>query len=248
MRQVLKAARPLSDVVWDIEAGAVAPDTPERRADLQARLMKRADTIADATVQEYYRAMFRDRLWAAFRSKRGGQGMRGAPAANRGSGASLRRNLGGMNRRAQQAVLAAMINHPALRDEFAEALGALSFDPDLDKVLQRLQNLFAERIDLDFAAIRTHFCQGGDERLLDGVLERQVYVLAPFAAPDATVEGAREGLGHLIGRRVQERLKNEVAALGRTAAESASIEDEARVFAAGRDAIESDRLLADIDE
>ena len=40
-------------------------------------------------------------------------------------GNSLRRNLGGMNRRAQQAVLAAMINHPALRHEFAEALGAL---------------------------------------------------------------------------------------------------------------------------
>lgn len=246
MRQVLEAARPLSDVVWDIEAGAVAPDTPERRADLQARLMKRADTITDATVQEYYRAMFRERLWTTFRSKRGGQGRAAAP--NRGSGNSLRRNLGGMNRRAQQAVLAAMINHPALRDEFAEALGALTFDPDLDKVLQRLQNLFAERIDLDLAAIKAHFSQGGDERLLDGVLERQVYVLAPFAAPDATVEGAREGLGHLIGRRVQERLKNEVAALGRTAAESASVEDEARVFAARRDAIESDRLLADIDE
>lgn len=248
MRQLLDAARPLSDVVWDIEAGAAAPDTPERRADLQARLMKRADAIADATVQEYYRAMFRDRLWSAFRQRRSGQGMRGAPAAYRGSGAGLRRSLGGMNRRAQQAVLAAMINHPALRDEFAEALGALTFDPDLDKVLQRLQNLFAERIDLDFAAIKTHFHQGGDERLLEGVLERQVYVLAPFAAPGATVEGAREGLGHLIGRRVQERLKSEVAALGRTAAESASAEDEARVFAARRDAIESDRLLADIDE
>ncbi|MEX2615759.1 MAG: DNA primase [Alphaproteobacteria bacterium] len=248
MRQVLEAARPLSDVVWDIEAGAVAPDTPERRADLQARLMKRADAIADATVQEYYRAMFRDRLWAVFRQRRSGQGVRGAPAAHRGSGAGLRRNLGGMNRRAQQAVLAAMINHPALRDEFAEALGALTFDPDLDKVLQRLQNLFAERIDLDFAAIKAHFHQSGEERLLEGVLERQVYVLAPFAAPGATVEGAREGLGHLIGRRVQERLKSEVAALGRTAAESASVEDEARVFAARRDAIESDRLLADIDE
>lgn len=253
MRQVLESARPLSDVIWDMEAAASPVDTPERRADLQARLSKRAGDIGDATVQEFYRTMFRERLWAAFRPQRGNRGNRGnrggqAPGRPGGSGENLRGSVGGMNRRSQQAVLAALINHAALRDEFTEALEAVAFDPDLDKILQRLQNLFAGRIDLDLAAIRTHFSESGDERMLEGVLHRQVYVLAPFAAPDAGIEGAREGLRHLIGRRVHERLKGEVAALGRTAAETATAEDEARVFAAQRDAIESGRLLADIDE
>jgi DNA primase len=246
MRQVLEAARPLSSVIWDIESGLGPLDTPERRADLQARLRKRTDEIADPTVREHYRTMFKERLWTAFRPPRTKRGARVSQSAN--SESSLRGRVDQMKRRAQQAILAALINHLVLRDEFAEALDAVTFDADLDKLRQRLQNLFAARIDLDIDGVRTHFSQSADGRLLDGVLDSQVYALAPFAGPKAEIEDARQGLGHLLLRRGHERLKREVAQMGRLAAESDSPEDEARAMALNLDAVENDRRLAEIDE
>ncbi|NKB55554.1 MAG: DNA primase [Alphaproteobacteria bacterium] len=246
MRQILEAAQPLSEVIWRLEAGAGPVDTPERRADLQARLEKRVGEIGDATVREYYRSAVRDRLWASFRS--GGGKRRGAAPAQGNPAAHLRNQLRGQNRRAQQAILAALINHPLLRDEFDEALEAVTFEPDLDNLRQQLQNLFAGSADLDLEAIRAHFTRGDVTSLLDGVLDKQVYVMAPFASPRADVEEARRGLGHLIGRRVHERLRHEVTELGRSAAASADEAGLAKALAAKQDAIESDRQLADIDE
>lgn len=249
MRQLLEAAQPLSDVLWRLESGAGPIDTPERRADLQARLNKRVNEIGDQTVREFYRDAIRERMRSAFRpSGNRQQGQRGAVAPRGNSGAHIRNRMQQQNRREQQAILAALINHPLLRDVFDEKLGELAFEPDLGNLRQQLQNLFAGSVNLDLEAIRTHFSNSGDDRLLDGVLDKQVMMLAPFANPKTDVEDARRALEHLIGRRIQERLKHEVAELGRSAAASADEAGMARVFAAKRDAMESDRQLADIDE
>jgi DNA primase len=42
-------------------------DTPERRASIEAALLRRTGLIADGTVQSHYRREWRDRLWKAFR-------------------------------------------------------------------------------------------------------------------------------------------------------------------------------------
>ena len=67
MRQLLETAQPLSEVLWRLEAGAGPVDTPERRADLQARLTKRANEIIEPTVRQYYRDAIRDLLQAELR-------------------------------------------------------------------------------------------------------------------------------------------------------------------------------------
>lgn len=245
MRQLLEAAQPLSDVIWRLEAGAGPVDTPERRADLQARLTKRVSEIAEPTVREFYRDAIRERLQAAFRPD--GNRRRGV-AARGNSGAHIRNRIQQQNRREQQAILAALINHPPLRDAFDERLAEIAFDPDLDNLRQQLQNLFAGSAHLDLAAIRAHFSNSGEASLLDGVLDKQVMMLAPFAGPKTNVEDARRAMEHLIGRRIQERLRQEVVELGRSANASADEAGLARALAAKRDAMESDRQLADIDE
>src|SRR3954469_18837150 len=53
--QILAAARPLSEMLWQTELNAGSIDTPERRADLERRLMAQAGLIADRTVQSEYR-------------------------------------------------------------------------------------------------------------------------------------------------------------------------------------------------
>jgi DNA primase len=65
--QVLESALNLSDIIWRLETEGKNLDTPERRASLQASLLKRASLIADPLVQNQYRQEWRDRLWKAFR-------------------------------------------------------------------------------------------------------------------------------------------------------------------------------------
>src|SRR5947207_3019340 len=49
--EVLTAARPLSEMLWQSELAARPIDTPERRADLEHRLMQTAGLIGDRVVQ-----------------------------------------------------------------------------------------------------------------------------------------------------------------------------------------------------
>ena len=265
MRRVIEAARPLSDVLWEMEAHAKAVDTPERRADLEFRLNARVREIADESVQGHYRTMFKDRLWTAFRGRDrssqnfrrdSGQGAGGGfgrgPGRDASGGGNNVGNPGAhvlartaplrANRRRQQAILAALINQPVLRDEIDEVLAGFEFDPDLDNLRQQLQNLFSNDWDLDVASIKAHFEIGGSASVLDGVLSSQVYQLAPFARPDAQADDARRVIAEMFGRTVFERQKEELRDLGRSST------DEARVFAAGREAVENDRRLADIDD
>src|SRR5712691_2668215 len=63
----LAAARPLSEMLWQTELAARPIDTPERRADLKARLERHAREIADADVQREYRRALLDRYYALTR-------------------------------------------------------------------------------------------------------------------------------------------------------------------------------------
>ncbi|MEL0021702.1 MAG: DNA primase, partial [Rickettsiales bacterium] len=61
LRTVLDAARPLADVVFELERAAGPVDTPERMAGFKARLRQKAAQIADPIVREQYRALFDER-------------------------------------------------------------------------------------------------------------------------------------------------------------------------------------------
>ena len=60
IRRVLDLARPLSDVVWDMETEGKVADTPERRASLQRAVEQRVAEIADPVVRDYYRTDMRE--------------------------------------------------------------------------------------------------------------------------------------------------------------------------------------------
>jgi DNA primase len=62
IESVLKLARPLSDIVWEVESEGKATDTPERRASLQRAIQDRVDQITDPVVRDYYRADMKARL------------------------------------------------------------------------------------------------------------------------------------------------------------------------------------------
>jgi DNA primase len=62
--EVLAAARPLADVLWERETEAGSFETPERRAAFEARVHEVVRSIADESVRKYYSQDFSDRLRA----------------------------------------------------------------------------------------------------------------------------------------------------------------------------------------
>jgi DNA primase len=71
---LLATARPLAEMIWLRESGAGSFDTPERRAELEARLKTITSVIADESVRFHYAQDMRDRLQAFFRPAGGGAG------------------------------------------------------------------------------------------------------------------------------------------------------------------------------
>ncbi|UJW74234.1 DNA primase [Rhizobium sp. SL42] len=98
--RVMAEARPLAEMVWLREVGGGGFDTPEKRAELEARLKQIVMVIADENVRRHYQQDVRDRLYAFFQSsqpgrndRRGGGG--GYEQGNRGGGRNGQGGQGG---------------------------------------------------------------------------------------------------------------------------------------------------------
>lgn len=154
MKRALSLARPLADVIWDLETEGKAADTPERRASLQRAVERRVAEIADPVVRDYYRADMKDRfarLWrpAAYRAGRQGERGRyrhsdreGAPFA---AGTAARQAGVDLDESRQQAILlGALLERPALLHIVAEDLADLPIgNVELSRLRQGLLDALA---------------------------------------------------------------------------------------------------------
>ena len=196
IRRILDLARPLSDVVWDMETEGKVADTPERRASLQRAVEQRVGEIADPVVRDYYRTDMRDRLARLKRAAAppwqpgGRRPFRGAgsePAPFAAGAAARRAGADLEGSRQERALLGALIERPALLHVLAEDLAALPIaHPEL-------------------------------ARLRSGLLD--ALSLAPFGVDPAVDEALAEGLSGdtpLEARLIEEHLER--SGLGRVAA------------------------------
>ena len=145
IRRVLDLARPLSDVVWEMETEGKAADTPERRASLQRAVEQRVAEIADPMVRDYYRTDMRNRLNRIRRpdapawrpGERRPFRRPGDPAPTPFSAGSAARQSSpeADGSRQERALLGALIERPALLHVLAEDLAALPIaNPDLARL------------------------------------------------------------------------------------------------------------------
>lgn len=137
VRRILDLARPLSDMVWELEIEGKPADTPERRASLQRSVEQRVAEIADPMVREYYRTEMRNRLNRMRRPETpawqpGGGGRKpfrrpGDPEpAPFAAGSAARRSGEGLDgSRQERVLLGALIERPALLHILAEELASL---------------------------------------------------------------------------------------------------------------------------
>ena len=97
-----------------------------------------------------------------------------------------------LRRRQEQVLLAAAVNHPELLTERAEDLAALTFESeDLRRFSQALLDLAAEAPDLDSDALKCHLSKLGHAKVLDGLLQRQVYAQGSCARPETPIVEVR---------------------------------------------------------
>jgi DNA primase len=157
IRRVLELARPLADVIWELETEGKPADTPERRASIKAALLARVGTIADGSVQSYYRSEMFERLDKAHRPPpsarwqgggrrpfgRGGPGPEPAPfpagTAARLAGTDLDSS------RQERALLGALIERPFLLHAVSDDVHKLEIaNPELRLLEGVLLNFLSE--------------------------------------------------------------------------------------------------------
>ena len=229
MRDVLEQARPLIDVLWEIELARQPVDTPERRAGFKARLRERLGEIADSEVRGFYRAEFdarTDAMWAPRRNAG-----RPAPASRRGRGrfepvvpvsrellsTPLARGAGFTNHRRERLILLTVLNHPELLEAHHEELMAVDLNSDeLDKLRAAIIRIAASchQSDdkLESLTIRNHLYGEGFGRAVQRLEGDKGLVGDLFARPDATTDSADQGLRSLLRASQLQLLQHELEA------------------------------------
>lgn len=251
MREVLDSARPLAEVLWEVESAHKA-ETPEQRAALEHRLEERVRVIADRSVQEHYRSFLRNRLFDAFRQAKARSGRRGM-SQKIGPNVGVRLNTvaafegrprgepTSLRRRRQEILLATLINHPFLLHEVTEDLVALHVPaPDLDKLCHEILRLHALNPDLDATTLRRHLTENGFGRAVQGVLSPEVLEHAAFAKADADADTVRVGWAATRDRLQRPHLDTEIAEAERDFAEDITDETWTRLYPLLKQKIEDD--------
>lgn len=208
----LKAARPLVDVIWEIETAGQPDETPERRAAIRAALRQRAATIADPAVREQYRNELDQRFaaaWPRFRpaAGMGGTGTAGGPRRHRVQDRPFRREpsleeIAWFRKGAALAtashdldpgrreglLLGALLLHPAWLEALAEDLAAL---PLTGRERERLRTAM-----LEAAAEVDHPGPGEDVAALEAAaLARHLSTAGLTATAEALRQDAIRGFG-----------------------------------------------------
>jgi DNA primase len=192
--ELIERAKPLGDLLWEMETGTQPSDTPERRANIRKNLLDQVRRIADRTIQQYYSDDMEARLFAAFQRPRGQRAagpVRGAGSGVRGIGRLRSQgNVEALSGKWEPAFLAAVLRHPELLEAFVEDLGLRRFGwPELDKLRQEIINVSGSG--LDSTGLQRHLRESGYSSLLDRILGRDVYEAAPFCDPRKTLEDVR---------------------------------------------------------
>ena len=177
IRRLLELARPLADVVWELETEGKPADTPERRASVRRAVGLRVREIADPVVREYYKRDMAQRLdkahpallptWRRDARQPFRRGMQdpapfAAGAAARRAGADLDSS------RQERALLGALIERPALLHLLAEELARL---PIANEELEQLRSGLLDALSLVPSGVEP----AAEEALADGLpLESQI--------------------------------------------------------------------------
>ena len=197
--QVIRSARRMASMLWEVEVGARPLDSAERRADLERRLVEDIELIPDKAIQQQYRAYllnfkFREATWGSKAGRKQQIRKVGDPwfVEDR---ARLPRSPARMQR---EILFRILLRFPTLIDEVAEELAVLEIpEAELDKLRREILEVEALRPGLDASALRQHLLLNGFAATVDALLSPSVDTGFLVRSPDSRV--ARDEWAHVIG-------------------------------------------------
>jgi DNA primase len=185
MGSVLEKAIPLVEMIWQLEAGRTASDTPERKAALIARVNERLQEIRATDVRRFYldafvrmataklglkAYAFNDRLRVSASAPRRDAGSRGPKKGVLAPHAPNSPGLRGPDPRRlkETEVLALLLDAPEIIERQQEKLAALPLaDRSLDNLRNELLNLAASGFRLETGTLEGHLERAGLGRLVE---------------------------------------------------------------------------------
>jgi len=212
VNQVLDDALPLIDAIWQFATDGRPLTTPEQRAGLWAELETQFRVIADGQVQTLYRVELRRRFDALFlqtRSfgRRDRQKPFGSPARQSGprpSGVRPGAMLEG------RIMLAMMINHPFMFDEFSEIFAELTLPVAWEPLRQAIFDALAGQT-LDAPSLGLHLRASGHMSVLDDMLGPATTGRAGFVKAGTPEDQVRAGWLDVWSRSHSRNLDRELA-------------------------------------
>jgi DNA primase len=165
--EILAAALPLADMLWESEVGGAPRDTPERIARIESRLAEHVRTIADRTIRFEFETLFKKRCnpWPGKR--------RTMPRGIVHDGPP--RPVGRPDRRRREILFRILLQFPALIEEVAERLVAIDIpEPELDKLRAAILEVAALGPGLDAPALRQHLLLNGFAATVDRLFSPSV--------------------------------------------------------------------------
>ncbi|MEO1045089.1 MAG: DNA primase [Pseudomonadota bacterium] len=158
MDQLIAAAKPMLDHIWNHELATASLTTPEDKAAFKARLLEHAQSISDGDVAGLYRSELMDRFYAMLRKNNSSPGNRGTTAIRSGAPHSSTRRLasGSGQQGVIRALLAGFLRFPGEITSNQEALCELDcHNAELDALLQAMLDAAIADPDLDTARLHT---------------------------------------------------------------------------------------------
>jgi DNA primase len=226
--KVISEARAMADMVWLRETSGTVFETPEKRAELEARLKQVTQVIGDESVRRHYQQDMRDRLYAFFRpahqssneprrpfTQRGPQPGRpqppgpgrSSPASDRLMRTGLVTGYSALPSLRECALAMTIVNHPALFFEDFEALQQIEFESrDMRRFWQAMMGVAAASgPDLTREELLTALETQGFDALLAS-LNKQVRFARDWTATEhAAIEDAREGYQQALALHMRAR-------------------------------------------
>ncbi len=233
LRPVIGAARPLSEVLFDLIRETTGDQTPEQRALLRIRLEQAARRIPDRALSAEYRGTLLGRFFASRASRHaGGKTARSPlprPAPSDAATGTERARI----------LLAVLLRHPALLRDVEHAFAAMGLPAGYARLRSAVLR-WAEQADvLDSQGLMNHLTISGLAVEAARTLATEPVPLPGFVSAEAMPGDAEAGWWHIFGLMHRGRLEAEVAAAEREFAARMDQDLQRRLLAlcAARDAL-----------
>lgn len=213
MKRVAENAVGIFDMMWAEESRGRDFSQPEAKAGFRSALEKRARAIPNSSVQEFFIHEINQKIKSIFLQKElniSGKNKRfekvwGAKKPVSSLNVAYRppqlkpKPVRAEKLLREKILIATLINHPYLFEEFGEEFGMIEIpDQGFSDLRHELIGFLAsagesDEISLDVQTVKQHLMGLGYGKILEDIFDRSLYLHASFARPDQPPETVRQG-------------------------------------------------------